>query len=494
MTAGLKSGMSRAKGDLANDGIKLPSWDTLVQTGLLWRILITLGLLIFYRLGVQVPLPEIDQQVFAQANNILGQGLLGLVDLFAGGALSALSVFALGIGPYITASIMMQLLNEVFPSLKAMQQERGEQGRKEYQQWVRRLAVGLACLQAFALVRYLMSAGAVLPGLISGDDPSWLFMLRSVIILVAGSIFVMWIGELISEFGVGNGGSLLIFAGIAARLPQMVKLTYQAWETGSSPTWGVLTLIGFFLLMIVLIIYIQEGARKLLIVGARNATTSGLLAQRGATAHHLPIKANPAGVLPIIFASAAMFLPIQLLTFVGKGNLSISSGLHDLFLETPWLKPIFSPLVSNTGFADFFAGIGAFIDRLFAYQAWEHSVLFFILIVTFAFFYASILLNPRDIAENLQKSGSAIQGIKPGKPTSEYIETMMSRIVLIGATAIGLITVLPIHLEQFCQVSTLGGLGSTSLIIMVGVAIDLYTQVLAYSQAHEYKVRSLLNF
>ncbi len=481
------SSKSKSRPSNSNSFPTLPSWETIVQTGLLKRIFFTVGLLAFYRLGVQIPLSGINHELLKQST-LLSSNLLGLVDLFAGGALSALSVFALGIGPYITASIMMQLLNEVFPSLKAMQQEQGETGRKEYQQWVRRLSVILALIQSFALTRFLY-----LSGLAQTTDAAWFFYLKSIISLMAGSAFVMWVGELISEFGIGNGGSLLIFAGIAARLPQMITQTFKAWEAGTTPSWGIWTLLFFFGLVIVAIIYIQDGSRKLLIVGARSANASATPAYGNAGSHYLPLKVNPAGVLPIIFASAAMYLPMQLLTFTGKGKSSLASACYSLFFESKYLKPIFSPLLSFDPINQFLAGLGRFSDRLFAYSSWEHSVFYLTLIVLFAFFYSSILLNPREIAENLQKGGNAIQGVKPGKPTAEFIEKVLNRIVFIGASAIGLVTILPIHVEKFCQITTLGGLGSTSLIIMVGVAIDLHTQLLAYSQAHQYKVRSLLS-
>ncbi|MDX1919682.1 MAG: preprotein translocase subunit SecY [Candidatus Caenarcaniphilales bacterium] len=486
MTAGFKSKPRPLQKN--NSGFKLPSWDSIVQSGLLIRVGLTIALLAFYRFGVQVPLSGIDHAKMAQAGNLLSSNLLGLVDLFAGGALSNLSVFALGIGPYITASIMMQLLNEVFPQLKSMQQEQGESGRKEYQQWVRRLSILLAIIQSFALTRWLF-----LSGLTSTTDPAWMFFIKSVISMAAGSAFVMWIGELISEFGIGNGGSLLIFAGIAARLPQMVGQTYDAWKSGATPTWGILTLIAFFAIVILGIIYIQEGARKLLIVGARSSSSSSFSTQNGGS-HYLPLKVNPAGVLPIIFASATMYLPLQLFTFAtGQPNLSMSASINKIFVENKFLGPIFAPITNFKPLESFWDASGGFLDRMFSYSSIEHSFFYLALIVLFAFFYSSILLNPREMAENLQKGGNAIQGVKPGKPTAEYIEKLLNRIVLIGACLIGLITILPIHVEKLCEVTTLGSLGGTSLIIMVGVAIDLYTQLMMYSQAHQYKVRSLLS-
>ncbi|MDJ0625655.1 MAG: preprotein translocase subunit SecY [Candidatus Caenarcaniphilales bacterium] len=474
---------------------QIPSWDSFVQTGLLQRVSMTIGLLAFYRLGVQIPLSGINHDMMSKAGNLLSSNLLGLVDLFAGGALSNLSVFALGIGPYITASIMMQLLNEVFPQLKALQQEQGESGRKEYQQWVRRLSILLAIIQSFALTRWLY-----LSGLASPEEAAWLFYLKSIISLAAGSAFVMWIGELISEFGIGNGGSLLIFAGIAARLPQMFGQTLQAWESGTTPTWGLITLIVFFALIVLAIIYIQEGSRKLLIVGARSNMGGGgsssfpMSSYANVSGHYLPLKVNPAGVLPLIFASATMYMPLQLFTFAtGQPNLSISASFRKIFVEGEFFGNIFAPILSVNPINKIFEALGGFCDRLFAYSTWEHSLFYISLIILFAFFYASILLNPKDMAENLQKGGNAIQGIKPGKPTAEYIEKVLNRIVFIGACLIGLITILPIHVEKLCEVTTLGALGGTSLIIMVGVAIDLHTQIIAYTQAHQYQVRTLLS-
>lgn len=485
LTATSKSKPNSFAGKPVNSAIpKLPSWEVLIQTGLFKRILMTIGLLTFYRLGVQIPLSGVNHDLMKQSTNLLSSNLLGLVDLFAGGALSNLSVFALGIGPYITASIMMQLLNEIFPQLKTMQQEQGESGRKEYQQWVRRLSLVLALIQSFALTRWLH-----LSGFSMGNESVLIFYAKSMISFMAGSVFVMWIGELISEFGIGNGGSLLIFAGIATRLPQMVMQTYQATKSGATPTWGVLCLLGFFALVLMAIIYIQEGSRKLVIVGARS--TANQFSTAGA--HYLPIKVNPAGVLPIIFASAIMYLPLQLLSFVtGQGKGSVSSSIGNIIFENQFLKPIFKPLLAIKPVEQGLEAFGTFFDRMFSYATIEHSIFYLTLIVLFAFFYASILLNPREIAENLQKGGNAIQGVKPGKPTAEFIERTLNRVVFIGACLIGLVTILPIHVEKACQVTTLGSLGGTSLIIMVGVAIDLYNQMIAYSQAHQYQIRTLL--
>ncbi len=465
------------------------SFDAMLKTGFLRRLSITLGLLIFYRFCVHIPLPDINHEIFRQHSNMLTTGILGMVDLFAGGALSALSIFALGIGPFITSSIMMQLLAEVFPSIKALNREHGEEGRKKYQQYSRYLSVFLAALQGFALAKYLSYAHAEILNKTGQSllfDSSILFIFKIVLILTVGSLFIMWLGELISEFGIGNGASLLIFAGIAARLPQLIIKTYETFKVGSIPVWGILLVLATFCLVIFAIIAIQEGSRKLLIVGAKNYSVN--LNQ----AHYLPLKINPAGVLPIIFASMTMFVPIQILNFLGQQNVNISTGTYNLFKANKFLGGILDSIYSIDIFKKALIGFGSFIDRTFlVYSSWEHSLFYFALILMFAFFYASILLPSNEIAENLQKGGSSIQGIKPGKPTAEYLEWLLNRLTFIGGTTIALITILPLHIEKLGQVNTLGGLGSTSLIIMVGVAIDLYNQTNSYLQAHQYKKRSL---
>lgn len=457
--------------------------------GLIQKVLFTIGMLAIYRLGVHIPLTGVDHEVLKRSN-VLTSGLLGLVDMFAGGALSALSIFALGIGPYITTSIIMQLMTEVIPALKSLQREHGEIGRKQFQQIIRRTTVGISVIQSLALARFLDVAGVAYAG-----TPA--FYLSTVIVLTCSSVFVMWLGEVITERGIGNGASILIFIGIASRMPIMIKDTITALNTGSSPAWGVATLLLVFAFLIVVIIYIQEGARKILVLGARRQTVGGKVAS--APDHYMPLKINPAGVLPIIFASSLMFLPIQLLAFAGLQDKSISITLRDIFTNSPGLGQL-SFALSQVKIGDYyiFSEFGRWfalqIEYLFRSGHWQHSLVYFLLIVLFSYFYASIILSPREIAESLKKNGSAIQGVKPGKPTSDYLDQIINRIICIGAIAIGLVAVLPIHAEDLCQVATLGGLGSTSLIILVGVAIDTRNQIIAYAQTHRYQTRSILSF
>ena len=447
--------------------------DVFSSSGLPEKLGFTVLMLAIYRLGVHIPLYGVDQDAL-KSNPALSSGLMGLVDMFAGGALSALSIFSLGIGPYITASIIMQLLVEVIPPLKDMQRNHGEEGRKQYQQISRFATLGLAVVQSFALARFLDVAKIAI-------NPGFNFYLTTVLVLTISALLVMWIGEIITEKGVGNGASLLIFIGIASKLPIMISDTATAVRVGSSPQWGVMTLVGIFLALTVMIILIQEGSRNLLILGARRAGAQ----QKG---HYLPLKINPAGVLPIIFASAVLFMPMQLLTFAGIQDKSVSILLQDIFAKIPGVASL-----SGTALGDAGSWITQRLEFVFSYNRIEHSIAYFLLIVAFTFFYATIVTNPREIADNLKKGGSAIEGVKPGKTTTDFLEKILSRIVFIGAMAIGLIAVLPIHAEQWCQVNTLGGLGSTSLIILVGVAIDTRNQILAYVHSHRYQAKSLLN-
>ncbi len=457
--------------------------------GLMPKVLYTVGMLAIYRLGVHIPLIGVDHDLLKRSN-ALSSGLLGLVDLFAGGALSALSIFALGIGPYITSSIIMQLMTEVIPALKALQKDQGDQGRKQFQQISRRTTVVLAMIQSLALARFLDVAGVAQSG-------TPLFYLNTIVILTCSSVFIMWLGEVITERGIGNGASILIFIGIASRMPIMIRDTITATNNGTTPSWGVATLLLIFAVLIILIICIQEGARKILILGARRQVAGGKVT--AAPDHYMPFRINPAGVLPIIFASSLMFLPLQLLAFAGLQNKSISITLRDFFTNTPGFAQVSFALSrvkvqESYIFTDFGKWLSLQIEYLFRSGHWQHSLVYFLLIIVFSYFYASLILNPREIAENLKKNGSAIQGVKPGKPTSDYLDLIVNRIIFIGAIAIGLVAVLPIHAESLCQVTTLGGLGSTSLIILVGVAIDTRNQIITYAQTHRYQTRSILNF
>jgi len=460
--------------------------------GLKERILFTLGMIAIYRIGVHIPLPGVDPAAMMNHQE-LAQSLLGMIDLFTGGALNKLSIFSMGIGPYITASIIMQLMSVVFPKLEELQKHSGEAGRKQLAQYTRYATVVLATFQSFMLARLLMSitnsAGVhdVVPfpgpGLLFGIP---LFVWVATLILAASAMFIMWIGELITANGVGNGASLLIFLGIASRLPVMIRNTWESVNEGQTLAAGAVALTIVFLLLTALVVALQQGVRKIMVLGRKNAGRQQLAMPED----YLYLPVNPSGVMAIIFASSLLMFPTTLMQFVSKSG-DPGKGLYDVLVGIPGIGGAFKSL-SQQPFA---AGTWEFITTEFAnmmsYTHWEHSLLYFTLIIFFAFFYSSIILQPKDMAENLRRSGRAIQGVKPGRPTGEYLEKVLARLTMIGATAIAIVAILPIHAEQLTGVQTLQGLGSTSLIILVGVAIDTQRQIMTHALSAKYQARGL---
>ncbi len=449
--------------------------------GLKERIMFTAAMIAIYRMGVHIPLPGVMPEAMSHHPE-LAQNLLGMIDLFTGGALGKLSIFSMGIGPYITASIIMQLMTVVIPKLEDLQKNSGEQGRRELAKYTRLLAVILAAFQSFMLSKLLAS--------ISGDYPvvnphlaGPIFYILATVILTASAIFIMWLGEIITERGIGNGASLLIFLGIASRLPSMINQTSQAVTEGQAPIWGVAVLTATFLTLIALVVCLQQGVRKIMVLGARrqsNKTTA-------TPDDYLYLPVNPSGVMAIIFASSLLMFPQTIMQFLQHNPNNPMEGLHKLLLnipgfaslsEQPWAQQTWKVAESE-------------FYRLFQYNTWEHSLVYFMLILFFAFFYASIVLPTRDMAENLRRSGRAIQGVKPGRPTSDFLEATLNRLIFIGASAIALVAIVPIHVEQATGVVTLQGLGSTSLIILVGVAIDTQRQIMTHALSARYQARGL---
>ncbi len=455
----------------------------LSAAGLKERIFFTLGMIALYRIGVHIPIPGVDPSAFAKHPE-LAQNLLGMIDLFTGGALNKLSIFSMGIGPYITASIIMQLMSVVIPKLEELQKHSGEQGRKQLQQITRYSTVILAAFQSFMLAKLL--------GQIHHPDvvltPGFGFLINTTVILTASAVFIMWIGEIITERGVGNGASLLIFLGIASRLPVMIRNTYDAVQTGQSPVWGVTILAIVFLSLVGLIVALQQGVRKLILVGARRNLGRQVFA---APDDYMFLPVNPSGVMAIIFASSLLMFPSTIMSFVGRSGANPGAAVFDLFRGIPMLGPQIEVAVRHPAVKSFMDFCGQELINTFAYYHWEHSALYFALIVFFAFFYASIVLPVRDMAENLRRSGRAVQGIRPGRPTAEFLEGTLNRLIFIGATAVGIIAILPIHVEQATMVNTLQGLGSTSLIILVGVAIDTQRQIMTHALSARYQARGL---
>ncbi|MFM7393433.1 MAG: preprotein translocase subunit SecY [Cyanobium sp.] len=422
----------------------------LVQAkGLRDRVLITLGLLLLVRLGIYIPVPGIDRVAF-QAFIAQGGQLLGFLDIFTGGGISTLGVFALGILPFINASIILQLLTAALPQLEDLQKNEGEAGRRKIAQITRYVALGWGVIQS--VVFALILRQYALPGL-----SDWQFVLQTSLALVAGSMVVMWISEVITERGIGQGASLVIFVNIVATLPKALGATIQLATTSRdrSTVGGIVILLLVFLVTIVGIIFVQEGNRRIPIVSAkRQVGGAGILASRQS---YLPLKLNAGGVMPIIFASAMVFLPLTIANFTKNPVLIRAAGYLNPNSSTPWL----------------------------------YALVFFALILGFGYFYASLTVNPVDIATNLKRSGVAVPGVRPGSATATYLSNVQNRLTLLGGLFLGAVAIIPSAVEGAIQVRTFQGLGATSLLILVGVAIDTAKQVQTYviSQRYEGMVR-----
>ncbi|WP_269621877.1 preprotein translocase subunit SecY [Prochlorococcus marinus] len=412
------------------------------------RVLITLGLLFFVRLGIYIPVPGIDREAFKEFIQQGGQ-LIGFLDIFTGGGISTLGIFALGILPFINASIIIQLLTAALPQLEDLQKNEGEAGRRKISQITRYLALGWGLMQSlvFALILRQYSVENL---------SEVAFVVQTSIALVTGSMIVMWLSEIITEKGIGQGASLVIFLNIVATLPKALSSTIEKAQTGDrSDVFGIIVLLIVFLITIVGIIFVQEGARRLPIVSAkRQIGGSALLPTRQS---YLPLKLNAGGVMPIIFASALIFLPITI------ANVT----------KNPFLIKAASAL--NPGAAN----------------PWPYAITFFALILGFAYFYASLTINPIDIAANLKRGGVAIPGVRPGSATAKYLSGVQNRLTLLGGVFLGSVAIVPAAVERATNVQTFQGLGATSLLILVGVAIDTAKQVQTYviSQRYEGLVR-----
>ena len=412
------------------------------------RVFTTLGLLLIVRLGIYIPMPGIDREAF---KNFIDQGgqLIGFLDIFTGGGISTLGVFALGILPFINASIIIQLLTASLPQLEDLQKNEGEAGRRKIAQITRYVALGWGLVQStvFALIlrQYAVEG-------ISETE----FVIQTSLALVTGSMIVMWLSEIITEKGIGQGASLVIFLNIVATLPKALSSTIEKAQTGDrADVLGIIILLIVFLITIVGIIFVQEGARRIPIVSAKSQM--GGVALLPSRQSYLPLKLNAGGVMPIIFASALIFLPITIANFT----------------QNPLLIKAASSL--NPGSSN----------------PWPYAITFFALILGFAYFYASLTINPLDIASNLKKGGVAIPGVRPGGATSNYLSGVQNRLTLLGGLFLGSVAIVPAAVERATNVQTFQGLGATSLLILVGVAIDTSKQIQTYviSQRYEGLVR-----
>ncbi|MFN3226143.1 MAG: preprotein translocase subunit SecY, partial [Hyphomicrobiales bacterium] len=406
------------------------------------RIWFTLGALLVYRLGTYIPMPGIEPQAFAAAFDQAAQGVVGLFNMFTGGAVERMAVFALGIMPYITASIIIQLMTTVSPKLEALKKE-GEAGRKVINQYTRYGTVFLAAIQAYGISVGLESSGTIV------TDPGWFFRLTTVITLVGGTMFLMWLGEQITARGVGNGISLIIFAGIVAELPRALAQTLELGRQGAIGTGIILTIIILAVVVIAFIVFVERAQRRLLIQYPKrqvgNRMTQG-------ESSHLPLKLNTAGVIPPIFASSLLLLPATL------------AGFSDGTEATGWITTL---------------------TALLGHGQPAYMLLYAAGIIFFAFFYTAIVFNPADTADNLRKHGGFIPGIRPGERTANYIDFVLTRITVAGAAYLTIVCLIPEFLISYSGVPFY--FGGTSLLIVVSVTMDTVQQVQGHLLAHQYE-------
>ena len=401
------------------------------------RCLFTLALLIVYRIGVHVPTPGIDglalADIFARAQGTI----LGVFNMFSGGALERLSIFALGIMPYISASIILQLLTATVPHLEQLKKE-GEQGHKKITQYTRYGTVVLSIIQGFGISVGLEQMGTVL-------HPGWGFRLMTVLTLTAGTAFIMWLGEQITEKGIGNGISLIIFAGIIVRIPDAIGNTFRLISTGEIGIFPVLFLLVFMGFVIAFIVFVEQGQRRLPVQYAKRVVGRKMYSGQST---HLPLKINTSGVIPPIFASSIMMFPATVASFV----------------TIPWMQEIINSLRPGSMLYEFF---------------------FIIMIFFFCYFYTAITFNPVEVADNIKKQGGFIPGIRPGKRTADYIDKVLTRITLGGAIYVSAVCVLPSILISYFKVPFY--FGGTALLIVVGVAIDTVSQIESHMLVRNYE-------
>ena len=410
------------------------------------RIWFTLAALVVYRLGTYIPVPGIDPVALDRIFQQQSQGMLGMFDMFSGGSLGRMTIFALSIMPYISAAIIMQLLTAVSPTLEQLKKE-GETGRKKINQYTRYGTVGLAAVQAYGIAVGLEGMNA--PGGGSAViDPGLFFRFVTVITLTGGTIFLMWLGEQITQRGVGNGISLIIFSGIVANLPSAFASTMELGRTGALSTGVIIGILVMAVAVIAFIVFVERAQRRLIVQYPKRQVGNKMF---GGESSHLPIKLNSSGVIPLIFASSLLLMPLTVAGFSGQGG-------------PDWLTTVTALLGRGQPLY-----LGLYVS----------------LIVFFAFFYTSIVFNPDDTAENLKKNGGFIPGIRPGRNTSNYIHYVLMRLTTVGAIYLALVAILPEILVARYNVPFY--FGGTSLLIVVSVTMDTVQQVQSYLLAHQYE-------
>jgi preprotein translocase subunit SecY len=416
------------------------------------RIWFTLGALVVYRLGTFIPIPGVNPEAFAETFNRASTGILGLFNTFAGGAVERMAIFALNIMPYISASIIMQLMSSVNKQLEQLKKE-GEQGRKTINQYTRYLTVLLATVQAYGIAVGLESMRAGELSVVT--DPGWFFRISTVITLVGGTVFLMWLGEQVTQRGIGNGISLIIFAGIVAGMPSALAGLFELSRQGSISIMLVFAVLLLMAVVVLCIVFMERAQRRLLIQYPKRQVGNQMMQ---GNASHLPLKLNSAGVIPPIFASSLLLLPTTAAQFTAGPN---SGGPE-------WLT---------------------FVTSLLGYGQPLHMAIYAALIIFFAFFYTAVVFNPQETADNLRKYGGYIPGIRPGAKTAEYIDYVLTRITVVGALYLAAVCLLPeLMIANTPIPSTFAAvLGGTSLLIAVSVTMDTVAQVQSHLLAHQYE-------
>lgn len=405
------------------------------------KVLFILGILVVFRIASAIPVPGVDP---ARLKSFLsGNQFFGLLNVFSGGVLENLSIVMLGVGPYITASIIMQLLTMIFPRLKEMYQEEGEMGRQKFNQYSRYLTVPLAILQSYGLL-VLLQRQQVIPGL---DLYGYIF---NIIIATAGTMFLMWLGELITEKGIGNGVSLIIFAGIVSGLPRSIQQELFTFSPEKLPTFLAFIAVG--LIVIAGVVIISEGQRNVPVSYAKRIRGMRMY---GGVSTHLPLRVNQAGVIPIIFAISIILFPGLIGSFL--------AGVPNQYIQQ----------------------FSRFLIDVFNNQ-WTYGVIYFLLVFVFTYFYTAVTFDPQSIADNVQKQGGFILGIRPGKPTAEFLYRILNRITLVGAMFLGTIAVIPLMVQGALGITTLT-IGGTSLLIVVSVVLETVKQIDAQLVMREYE-------
>jgi len=406
------------------------------------RIWFTLGAMVIYRLGTYIPLPGIDPSAWSQVFRQQAGGILGMFNMFSGGGIDRMAIFALNIMPYISASIIIQLLTSVSPTLEALKKE-GEAGRKIMNQYTRYLTVVLSIFQAYGIAVGLEGSGGVVA------DPGWFFRISTTITLTGGTMFLMWLGEQVTSRGIGNGVSLIIMAGIVAELPSAIAGTLELGRQGALSTGLILAVLAMAVIVIGVIVFMERAQRRLLIQYPKRQVGNQMFEGQSS---HLPLKLNTSGVIPPIFASSLLLLPATLVNFMPTQG------------GPEWLT-ILSTQLSH--------GRPLFL------------IIYVALIIFFTFFYTAIVFNPTETADNLKKHGGFIPGIRPGERTADYIDYVLSRITVVGAIYLALVCLIPEILIAYAAVPFY--LGGTSLLIVVSVTMDTVAQVQGYLLAHQYE-------